>query len=81
MRDTVPTTHAVRVTVDPAMAPAVIATPEGLTVRTDADPAKIGRALLSWIGTARRIELGERGTSGDAIVSLLDTDTDRSDDR
>lgn len=84
MTDNVPTTHTVVITVDPQMS-VVVATPEGLTIRTDSDPEKVGRALLQWIRTDRRIKLAEmiesqRPTSGDAVLSLLDNDTDRGDD-
>ena len=83
MKTNVPTTHTIVITVDPSIS-VVIATPHGLTIRTDADPEKVGRALLQWVRTDRRIklaEMAERPTSGDAIVSLLDADTDGDDER
>jgi hypothetical protein len=79
VKDNVPTQHTLTVTVDPSMR-VVIASPEGLTLCTDSDPEKVGRALLQWVGTARRIALGEMATerpaSCDAMLSLLDADTD-----
>ena len=82
------TEHTVTVTVDPDFS-AVIATPMGVTIPLDMlpgqseDAERVGRALLAWVRTARRIRLGElavertdRPTSGDSTLSLLDDDVD-----
>jgi hypothetical protein len=68
--------------VDPAT-PAIIATPEGLTINPDSDPAKVGAALMQWIKSARRIalaeaaELPDKTITHDALIDIAREDRKR----
>lgn len=55
------------VTIDPRMALDVFATPEGLVVRPDANPERVGKAALAWLRSARRIAEAEAFDGTDAL--------------
>lgn len=72
MKSTLPTSHRLTITVDPHSSVDVIATTEGLILDPDADPAKVGSALLAWVGTARRVALAETETETSVCAACRD---------
>jgi len=57
--DGVTTEHTVTFEVDPQLEVDLVSLPYGIALRLDADPCRIGKVMLAWLCTARRIALDE----------------------
>lgn len=57
--DGVTTAHTITFEVDPQLEVDLVSLSYGIALRLDADPCRIGKVVLAWLRTARRIALDE----------------------